>query len=98
MDAELDSRKEDLDRMGAMMGTALGGVAEAESQHLAYMRGGVREVDPSLALKVFAGASSCNVAIEFGSTGPNSTNGMSCASGPSPSATRPAAFGGTRPT
>ncbi|MEP7324725.1 MAG: beta-ketoacyl-[acyl-carrier-protein] synthase family protein, partial [Gemmatimonadota bacterium] len=39
------------------------------------------EVDPSLALKVFAGASSCNVAIEFGCTGPNSTNGMSCASG-----------------
>jgi 3-oxoacyl-[acyl-carrier-protein] synthase II len=38
-------------------------------------------VDPSLALKVFAGASSCNVAIEFGITGPNSTNGMSCASG-----------------
>jgi len=30
---------------------------------------------------VFAGAASCNVAIEFGLTGPNSTNGMSCASG-----------------
>jgi 3-oxoacyl-[acyl-carrier-protein] synthase II len=81
VDAELDPRKEDVDRMGAMMGTALGGVAEAESQHLAYLKGGVREVDPSLALKVFAGASSCNVAIEFGCTGPNSTNGMSCASG-----------------
>lgn len=80
-DAELNARAEDPDRMGAMMGTALGGVAEAESQHHAYMRGGVREVDPSLALKVFAGASSCNVAIEFGCTGPNSTNGMSCASG-----------------
>jgi 3-oxoacyl-[acyl-carrier-protein] synthase II len=80
-DAELDPHREDPDRMGAMMGTALGGVAEAESQHNAYMRGGVREVDPSLALKVFAGASSCNVAIEFGCTGPNTTNGMSCASG-----------------
>ena len=81
LDAELDSRKENPDRFGVMMGTALGGVAEAESQHQAYMKGGVREVDPSLALKVFAGASSCNVAIEFGVTGPNSTNGMSCASG-----------------
>jgi 3-oxoacyl-[acyl-carrier-protein] synthase II len=30
---------------------------------------------------VFAGAASCNVAIAFGVTGPNSTNGMSCASG-----------------
>jgi 3-oxoacyl-[acyl-carrier-protein] synthase II len=80
-DAELDYRREDPDRFGAMMGTALGGVAEAESQHHNYLHGGVREVDPSLALKVFAGASSCNVAIEFGCTGPNSTNGMSCASG-----------------
>jgi 3-oxoacyl-[acyl-carrier-protein] synthase II len=34
-----------------------------------------------LALTVFAGAASCNIAIEFGFTGPNSTNGMSCASG-----------------
>jgi 3-oxoacyl-[acyl-carrier-protein] synthase II len=34
-----------------------------------------------LALAVFNGAASCNVAIEFGFTGPNSTNGMSCASG-----------------
>ena len=30
---------------------------------------------------MFAGAASCNIAIEFGCTGPNSTNGMSCASG-----------------
>jgi 3-oxoacyl-[acyl-carrier-protein] synthase II len=34
-----------------------------------------------LALAVFNGAASCNVAIEFGFTGINSTNGMSCASG-----------------
>ena len=46
-----------------------------------YVEGGIRAVDPSLALMVFAGAASCNVAIEFGVTGPNSTNGMSCASG-----------------
>jgi 3-oxoacyl-[acyl-carrier-protein] synthase II len=38
-------------------------------------------VDPSLALNVFGGASSCNVAIEFGLCGPNVTNAMSCASG-----------------
>jgi len=30
---------------------------------------------------VFPGAASCNIAIEFGFTGPNSTNAMSCASG-----------------
>ena len=30
---------------------------------------------------MFAGAASCNIAIEFGVMGPNSTNAMSCASG-----------------
>jgi 3-oxoacyl-[acyl-carrier-protein] synthase II len=30
---------------------------------------------------VFGGAASCNIAIEFGVRGPNSTNAMSCASG-----------------
>jgi 3-oxoacyl-[acyl-carrier-protein] synthase II len=80
-DAELDLAREDPDRVGAMMGTALGGVAHGEGQYHNFLRGGVREVDPALALTVFAGAASCNIAIEFGCTGPNSTNGMSCASG-----------------
>ncbi|MFN8652377.1 MAG: beta-ketoacyl-ACP synthase II [Gemmatimonadales bacterium] len=80
-DGELDLAKEDRDQVGAMMGTALGGVAYAEEQYPRYMKGGPREVDPTLALTVFAGAGSCNLAIEFGITGPNSTNGMSCASG-----------------
>jgi len=80
-DAELDLAKEDRDRTGVMMGTALGGVGMAEGQHARYVEGGIRAVDPALALMVFAGAASCNVAIEFGATGPNSTNGMSCASG-----------------
>jgi 3-oxoacyl-[acyl-carrier-protein] synthase II len=80
-DAGIDLAREDRDRVGAMMGTALGGVGYAEGQYPNYLREGVRGVDPSLALVVFAGAASCNVAIEFGITGPNSTNGMSCASG-----------------
>ena len=80
-DAGLDLAREDRDRVGAMMGTALGGVAYGEEQHERFRDGGVRAVDPALALMVFAGAGSCNIAIEFGCTGPNSTNGMSCASG-----------------
>jgi 3-oxoacyl-[acyl-carrier-protein] synthase II len=80
-DAELDLRREDCDRVGAMMGTALGGVAYGESQYHAFLTQGPRGVDPALALTVFAGAASCNIAIEFGCTGPNATNGMSCASG-----------------
>jgi 3-oxoacyl-[acyl-carrier-protein] synthase II len=80
-DAHLDLAREDRERVGVMMGTALGGVAQAEGQHARYVEGGIRAVDPTLALTVFAGASSCNIAIEFGVAGPNATNGMSCASG-----------------
>jgi 3-oxoacyl-[acyl-carrier-protein] synthase II len=80
-DARLDLAREDRERVGAMMGTALGGIGYAEEQCGEYFRGGVRAVDPMLALTVFGGAASCNVAIEFGVQGPNSTNAMSCASG-----------------
>src|SRR5580704_17188017 len=80
-DAALDLAREDRERVGAMMGTALGGIGYAEEQLGRYLAGGLSAVDPSLALAVFGGASSCNIAIEFGITGPNSTNAMSCASG-----------------
>jgi len=79
--ARLDLAAEDRDRIGVTMGSALGGVAFAEEQAGVYAAQGLRGVDPSLALNVFGGASSCNVAIEFGLSGPNVTNAMSCASG-----------------
>src|SRR5689334_2369500 len=80
-DAQLDPAREDRDQVGAMMGSALGGVAFAESQVEGFRAEGPRGLDPSLALAVFCGAASCNIAIEFGFTGPNATNAMSCASG-----------------
>ncbi len=80
-DAALDPAVLPADRVAVQMGSALGGVAYAEEQHGVYMSEGPQEVNPMLALIVFTGAASCNIAIEFGFTGPNSTNGMSCASG-----------------
>src|SRR3989442_11948781 len=80
-DAALEPEREDVDRVGTMMGSAFGGVAFAESQVDDFRRDGPRGLNPSLALAVFPGAASCNIAIEFGFTGPNSTNAMSCAPG-----------------
>jgi 3-oxoacyl-[acyl-carrier-protein] synthase II len=80
-DAGLDLAREDRERVGAMMGTALGGVGYAEEQAARFIQGGLRAVDATLALAVFGGSSSCNIAIEFGVSGPNVTNAMSCASG-----------------
>jgi 3-oxoacyl-[acyl-carrier-protein] synthase II len=80
-DAEIDFAKEDADRVGSMMGSALGGIGYAEEQFYIFKTEGVRSVSTSLATNVFAGAASCNIAMEFNARGPNSTNAMSCASG-----------------
>jgi 3-oxoacyl-[acyl-carrier-protein] synthase II len=80
-DSAIDLAREDRDRVGSMMGSALGGLRYAEHQVNVYLTEGLRGVDPALALSVFGGAASCNIALEFGVEGPNSTNGMSCASG-----------------
>jgi len=80
-DSGIDMAQEDRENCGVMMGTALAGVGYAEAQLGRYIEGGLRAVDATLALAVFGGASSCNIAIEIGAQGPNSTNAMSCASG-----------------
>jgi len=80
-DAGIDPSREDRDRCGVMMGSALGGIAFGEEQAERYRQGGLQNVASHLALTVFGGAVSCNIAIEWGLTGPNSTNAMSCASG-----------------
>ena len=67
--------------VGVTMGTALGGVAGAEAQHERFVRGGIRAVDPSLALVVFGGSGSSNIAIRYGFSGPSNANSNSCSSG-----------------
>lgn len=67
--------------MGIYTGSALGGIAFAEEQHVVFVERGIRAVSPMLALSVFGGASSCNIAIELGLNGPSVANANSCASG-----------------
>lgn len=71
------------ERVGVIIGSALGGVGFAEAQHRAFLAGGPRRVNPALALLVFAGAAACTVAMELDITGPVSGNGNSCAAGSS---------------
>jgi 3-oxoacyl-[acyl-carrier-protein] synthase II len=68
-------------RWGSSMGTALGGISEAESEHSVFLKNGIRSINPMLALLVFGGSSSSNISIEFGFTGPCTTSSNSCASG-----------------
>ncbi len=56
-DAQIDLARENRDRVGAMMGTALGGIGYAESQLAVFLQEGLRAVDAALALSVYGGAS-----------------------------------------
>jgi 3-oxoacyl-[acyl-carrier-protein] synthase II len=69
------------ERVGVSFGTALGGVSNAEGQHKAFVHGGPKSVQQTLALQVFGGSAHCNTAIEFGFRGVGTTNSNSCASG-----------------
>jgi 3-oxoacyl-[acyl-carrier-protein] synthase II len=81
-DAGLEySRDQPQHRVGISFGTALGGVCQAEDQHIRFLKKGARGVNPTLALQVFGGSAHSNIAIEFGFRGAGTTNSNSCASG-----------------
>jgi len=69
------------DDTGVYIGSALGGLAYAEDQHNVFLEQGIKHVRPLLAISVFGGAATTQVALEFGLRGPNLANGNSCAAG-----------------
>src|ERR1700719_888742 len=75
------SREHPQHRVGVSFGTALGGVCQAEDQHIRFLKKGTRGVTPTLALQVFGGSAHSNIAIEFGFRGVGTPNSNSCASG-----------------
>ncbi len=80
-DSGISVTRHDGTDIGVNLGSALGGVAYGEAQHNRYFQGGLRAVDPMIALAVFGGAGATNVAIEFGLKGPSMGNANSCGSG-----------------
>ncbi len=80
-DAKLDLSTLDDGRGGVYLGSALGGVAGAEAEHVKFMDGGLRATNPLLALSVFGASASTNVAMHLGLTGPCVCNANGCAAG-----------------
>ena len=75
------SRDTPQSRVGVSFGTALGGIANAETEHRQFLQKGARGVNQTLALQVFGGSAHSNIAIECGFRGVGTTNSNSCASG-----------------
>lgn len=77
-DVEFERGRTDV---GVYIGSALGGVAFADEQHDIFRERGLGAVRPLLAISVFGGAATCNVALEFDLRGPSVANANSCAAG-----------------
>lgn len=80
-DAGLTLDRQDGCHIGAYIGSALGGVGNAEREHVRFVKEGRDAVNRLIALSVFNGAGACNISILFGLKGPSLSNANSCASG-----------------
>jgi len=80
-DSGLDFAKEDAYRMGAIIGTGIGGLKTIEEQHCRLLDKGPGKVSPFSVPRLMANAASGNVAIQFGLRGPNFCVSSACASG-----------------
>ena len=80
-DSALDFSKEDVRRVGAIVGTGIGGIKEIEDQHIRLRDKGIRQVSPFTVPKLMANAASGNIAIRYGLQGPNFSVTSACASG-----------------
>jgi 3-oxoacyl-[acyl-carrier-protein] synthase II len=79
-DSGLDFSKEDVYRMGAIVGTGIGGIKEIEDQHVRLIERGPAKVSPFCVPRLMANAGSGNIAIQFGLRGPSFTVSSACAS------------------
>jgi len=80
-DSGLDISKEDPYRIGAIVGTGIGGIQEIEHQHIRLLNKGVRKVSPFTVPRLMANAANGNIAIKYGLKGPNIAVTSACASG-----------------
>ncbi len=80
-DSGIDLAKEDLYRVGVIMGTGIGGIQEIEAQHIRLLNKGPRKVSPFTVPRLMSNAACGNIAIHFGLKGPNHAVTSACASG-----------------
>ncbi len=79
-DSGLDLSREDPYRIGAIVGTGIGGIKEIEDQHIRLLEKGPSKVSPFCVPRLMSNAGSGNIAIQFGLRGPSFTVSSACAS------------------
>ena len=71
----------DMDRVGVMIGSGVGGIQTLEDQCNIYSSRGQRRVSPFFVPRMIANIAAGNLAIKYGFKGPNQTIISACASG-----------------
>ena len=79
-DSGLNVSEEDVDRIGVLVGTGIGGLQEIEDQHTRLLTKGPKKVSPFCVPKLMGNAASGSVSIHFGLRGPNMCIVTACAS------------------
>src|SRR4030042_349771 len=79
-DSGLDFTKEDVYRMGSIVGTGIGGIKEIEDQHIRLLKTSPRKVSPFCVPRLMGNAAAGNIAIRYGLRGPNIGVVSACAS------------------
>jgi 3-oxoacyl-[acyl-carrier-protein] synthase II len=80
-DAGIEISEKNSERIGISLGSALGGIPCAEEQHSIFLEKGLNRVDPLIAIKIFSGAATSQISVEFGIKGHSNTIGGACAAG-----------------
>jgi 3-oxoacyl-[acyl-carrier-protein] synthase II len=79
--AGLDFGKEDLNRVGVDVGSALGGASLIEEQRLVLETRGLRAINPTVITAIIINGAACQIAIRYGIHGPVNAPVAACATG-----------------
>jgi 3-oxoacyl-[acyl-carrier-protein] synthase II len=80
-DSGIDFAKEDLERVGVIVGSGMGGLATIEDTHKTLMERGVRKVSPFFIPAIIINLAPGQIALRWGLKGPNFSPVSACATG-----------------
>jgi 3-oxoacyl-[acyl-carrier-protein] synthase II len=78
-DSGLDMSKEDPERVGAIVGAGLGGLATIEETHKVYLEKGVKRIGPFFIPSLIVNLAPAQLALKYGFKGPNYSPVSACA-------------------
>ncbi len=79
-DSELDLAREDLNRIGVVIGTGIGGIQSLEKSHEQFLRQGPKKVSPRFISQLMPNSLAAEISLTFGITGMNLGVVTACAS------------------